>query len=75
MLDIISKDDLVPTPSKKKLKALCATRWVERHDSIITFRELYSYIIITLEELEKMSDSETACKAVGFSASIKRSEY
>ncbi|CAH1724767.1 unnamed protein product [Aphis gossypii] len=75
MLEIISKDDSVPVPQKKKLKALCATRWVERHDSIITFRELYSYIVITLEELEKMSDSETACKAVGFSASIKRSEF
>jgi len=54
---------------------LCATLWVERHDSIITFRELYSYIILTLEELENMPGSETACKSIGFSASIKRSEF
>lgn len=75
MLDIISKDDSVPAPKKKKLKALCATRWVEQHDSIITFRELYSYITNALEELEQMPDSETACKAVAFSASIKQSEF
>ncbi|KAF0758036.1 zinc finger MYM-type protein 1-like [Aphis craccivora] len=61
--------------SKKKLKALCAIRWVERHDSIITFRKLYAHIVITLEELKKMPDSETTCKAVTFSASIKRSEF
>jgi hypothetical protein len=75
MLDLISKDDSASVPTKKKLKALCATRWVEHHDSIITFRELYSYITITLEELEKMSDSETACKAVSYSASIRRSDF
>lgn len=54
---------------------MCAIRWVERHDSIITFRKLYAHIVITLEELKKMPDSETTCKAVTFSASIKRSEF
>lgn len=34
---------------KTKLKKVCETRWVDRHDSLITFKELYIYIISTLE--------------------------
>lgn len=77
MLDLISKDDstTASTQKKKKLKALCATRWVKRHNSIITFRKCYFYITIAVEDLEKMSDSENACKAVSYIASIRRSDF
>jgi len=40
------------------MRALCTTRRVERHDSIITFRELYPHIVVTLEELEEETDRE-----------------
>jgi hypothetical protein len=36
---------------KKKLNKLCLTRWVERHNAILTFKELYIYIVSTLEDL------------------------
>lgn len=26
---------------KEKLKTLCETRWIERHDALITFKQLY----------------------------------
>lgn len=75
LINVISNDSTEPLPSKIKLKALCATRWVERHDSIITFYELYKFILITLEELETDSNRETSCKAVSFNSSVRRSEF
>jgi len=49
----------VNTVKKKKLKQLCQIRWVERHDAILTFKELYIYIISTLEDLEHDTIIET----------------
>jgi len=39
--------------SRQKLKPMCATRWVERHDSIITFVTLLPAVVSTLEELQQ----------------------
>jgi len=41
---------------KKKLKTICETRWVERHTALMTFKELYVYIVTALEEI-KCGDS------------------
>ena len=41
------------TSSRKcKLIPLCETRWVERHDSVVTFVELLPAIYKTLDELQ-----------------------
>jgi len=39
--------------SRQKLKPICATRWVERHDSIIIFVTLLPTAVSTLEELQQ----------------------
>ena len=39
--------------SRQKLKPICATRWVERHDSIIIFVTLMPAVVSTLEELQQ----------------------
>ena len=39
--------------SRQKLKLICATRWVERHDSIIIFVTLLPIVVSTLEELQQ----------------------
>ena len=36
---------------KIKLKELCKTRWVERHDALQVFAELYTPVFRTLEEI------------------------
>ena len=36
---------------KHKLKNLCKTRWVERHEALHTFAELYNVIVQTLEHI------------------------
>lgn len=49
MLADVEKDKFAPTPEKTELIALCATRWVERHDSVLTFRLLVSFIVTALD--------------------------
>ncbi|KAL4126007.1 hypothetical protein QTP88_010239 [Uroleucon formosanum] len=75
LLNAISNDNNEPLPKKTKLRALCATRWVNRHDSIITFHELYKFILISLEELEKDTNREVSVKASSFNSSVKQSEF
>ena len=43
--------------SRQKLKPICATRWVERHDSIIIFVTLLPAVVSTLEELQQQHTS------------------
>ncbi|KAL4098636.1 hypothetical protein QTP88_023199 [Uroleucon formosanum] len=75
LIRVISNDSTESHPNKIKLKALCETRWVERHNSIITFHDLYKFILIALEELEKDSNRETSYKAANFNSSVRRSEF
>jgi len=75
LLTVIENTDSVSLPKKTKLKAMCTTRWVERHDSIITFRELFPYIVNALDIIEEDFDREISTKAVSFSSSIKRSDF
>lgn len=61
---------------KTKLKKLCETRWIDRHDSLITFKELYIYIISTLEHLEKYdTNPETSTKASLYVSAITKSDF
>ena len=56
---------------KHKLKNLCKTRWVERHEALHTFAELYSVIVQTLDHIshggseEEKWDAESTAKASG----------
>ena len=40
-----------PNETKKKLKDLCKTRWVQRIDSYTVFYDLYRYIIQIMESI------------------------
>lgn len=56
---------------KHKLKNLCKTRWVERHEALHTFSELYNVIVQTLEHIshggseDEKWDAESTAKASG----------
>ncbi|XP_022169397.1 52 kDa repressor of the inhibitor of the protein kinase-like, partial [Myzus persicae] len=41
----------LPEEKATRLKTLCSTRWVERHDSVILFIELFSAVIDALEKI------------------------
>ncbi|KAG8182920.1 hypothetical protein JTE90_028742 [Oedothorax gibbosus] len=61
------------TDSKKqRLKALCPTRWVERHESLITFKELLLPVVDVLEDLYTSKASEASAKAFKLSSAIKK---
>lgn len=54
---------------------MCTTRWVERHDSIITFRELFPYIVNAFNIIEEDQDREISTKTLIFSSSMKRNDF
>ncbi|CAH3121600.1 unnamed protein product [Pocillopora meandrina] len=72
------------TSRKEKLKGLCKTQWVERHECYETFYEFYEYVCISLEaivddeshphvysSLSFTWDRETKTKAQGLLANLK----
>lgn len=63
-----------PESSKQRLKNLCATRWVERHEAVLTFVALYAAILECFERCMQL-DSETATKARMLSKAMKSSEF
>lgn len=67
-------EELAPDSRKTKLVQLCETRWVERHDAIITFVELFPSILSCLEKCQSL-DATTSSKAQMFAHSIRSPEF
>ena len=44
-------DNIFPEERRKKLKEMCKTRWVERHEAFTVFSDLYLAIVSCLEEI------------------------
>ena len=58
----------LPEVKKKRVKPLCRTRWVERHDALEVFVDLYPALVQALSDIaygddsvEKPSLMQTAC--------------
>lgn len=75
MNEIIDEQEAISETKRRKLKSLCATRWVERHDTLITFKDLLPVIVIALQQLENDKDNETSRNAMCYGSSIKRSDF
>ena len=62
--------------SQQKLKPICATSWVERHDSIIIFVTLLSAVVSTSEELQQENKQvEVATKAATLLNSVQKCTF
>ena len=62
--------------SRQKLKPICATRWEERHDSIIIFVTLLPAVVSTLEELQQENKQvEAATKAATLLNSVQKCTF
>jgi len=59
----------------KKLKQLCATRWVDRHNSVFAFVELFDSVIEALNEISVWHNNEAAIKAKQYMCSINDVEF
>ncbi|KAG8173468.1 hypothetical protein JTE90_024130 [Oedothorax gibbosus] len=64
----------LPDEEFKKIKSMCETRWVENHDALIRFKELYSEVIEVLEAAKNFGNSDASCKADHLLSSITKSE-
>lgn len=54
---------------------MCETRWVENHDGLIRFLEMFKPIVEILEELTLVKDIDTSSKAIQCLRSIISSEF
>lgn len=68
-------DKVLPSTNKKRLKMMCPTRWVERHDTIIVFIELYKAILVALDEISEWEDIDTSSKAKRLMIIIEQTEF
>ena len=64
-----------PESKWTKLTSMCETRWVENHDGLIRFTEIYKAIVNTLEELQLVHDIDTSSKPLQLGRSIITSDF
>lgn len=64
-----------PSTKWETLTAMCGTRWVENHNSLLKFKEIYKAIVETLENISESTDIETSSKASSFLKSMLGSEF
>lgn len=55
---------------KKTLSSLSETRWVERHETVVRFVEMFPAVLATLEDMEEWSDSVAASKSSQFLSAL-----
>ncbi|XP_060845979.1 zinc finger MYM-type protein 1-like [Rhopalosiphum padi] len=73
MLESIKR--VCPESQITKLKLLFPTRWVDRHDSIITFMELFDAVIDGLPIISTWPDRESSSGAYQLLCAIKQPEF
>jgi len=69
-----SIEEKCPETTKKKLKNVCPTRFVERHQTTATFIELYAGVILALHEISDWNDASSH-EAIGHLNSITTFQF
>lgn len=64
--------EIFPQTNRFKLKNLCATRWVDRHDAVILFEQLQSAILHALDKITLWPDSDTSGSASHLLTAIRQ---
>lgn len=67
--------EMLPEVMSSKLKKLCPTRWVQRHESVMVYLELQVAAIASLEEIAAWDDKATSSTAHQLLATIATSEF
>ncbi|XP_049303765.1 zinc finger MYM-type protein 1-like [Bactrocera dorsalis] len=70
--DVIQKH--APESKKRRLVRLCETRFIERHESFISFMELFKFIVLSLEIISSKTWSISS-KAPAFLAAVEKSDF
>ena len=70
-----SIEKLTPKASASRLKRLCATRWIERHESVNVFVQLQKATVDALEIMSSWHDKTTSSTAVQLLGAIRSLEF
>lgn len=60
---------------KRRLMKLCETRWIERLDAVITFKELFVPIFFALEKIQMDGNREASKKAFTLQQALKNGNF
>ena len=63
------------TTKAQKLVQICATRWVDRHESVSVFSNLQFAVVEALTEISTWPDRETSSRALQLLSTIRQSEF
>ena len=66
---------ILPTTESHRLVQVCATRWVDRHESVSVFSNLQHAVVEALGEISTWPDKETASRALQLLSTIRQSEF
>lgn len=61
--------------NKKRLIRYCETRWIERLDAILVFKEFFAQIFAALENIQETGNSESSQKAFSFQQTLKNGYF
>lgn len=60
---------------KRRLKKYCETRWIDRLEALITFKEFFLPIFTALENIQESENNETSKKAFIFQQTLKNGSF
>lgn len=65
----------IPSTQQSSLIQMCETRWVDRHESVLRFKDLYEVIAYALNDLESNHNLETSQLAFQLSKTHRSSQF
>lgn len=72
---INSIKELCPENKRSKLVQMCATRWIERHDSVMVLMELMDAVLPALKTISLWTDKDVSSKADMLNSSVTKPAF
>lgn len=64
-----------PESKKTRLQSLCPTRWIERHDSVLVFVELFDAVVEALETVSLWQEREASSGAHQLLCALNQADF
>nr|XP_042911240.1 zinc finger MYM-type protein 1-like [Parasteatoda tepidariorum] len=68
-------EEMETSSKREKIKQLCATRWMERYDSVTAVVELFEPIAETLQKISEWKDKESATQANSLLCTVSNCQF
>jgi len=73
LLDVIRQLDC--GIKKRQLMKLCETRWIERFNAVITFKEFFVPNFLALQKIQKDGNTEASKKVYAIQQTLKNGSF